>query len=165
MKNVHCNLRKIGKFSGYLLAVVLVNVFLTGCGLVTVNERLDINSSQALNGVWTGTLSDYEETKQVAVRLELTATTINAQRYTVAGTMELDGGEKLDVMGGVGAGRIPGVFDIGTPSGFGATASKSGEVLWELWGNRQHNDGVRWRFSIEKWKVMPQEILQREERA
>jgi hypothetical protein len=150
MKNVYCSLRKIEKFSAYLLAVVMVNILLTACGLVAVNETLDIKSPQALNGVWLGILSDFDKTKQVAVRLELTATTIDAQRYAVAGTIQFDNAEKLEVTGEVRAGKIPPVyFPAGAPSIFEATASKSGEVLWELRGNRFYNDDVRWQFSIE----------------
>jgi hypothetical protein len=137
------------RMANYLFALLLaIPALLSGCGLVTINETLNIEDPQTLNGVWTSVLSDYEKTKNVTVRLELTASSINAQLYSVKGTMQLDGGELLDVAGEVRAGQIPGAFDIGSPSFFKATASKSAEVLWEMGGFRYHNDGLRWNLSM-----------------
>lgn len=139
---------------------------LAGCGLVTITETLDVKSPQALNGVWTGVLAQQDcnfdngtttcvTTKEVTVRLELTTKAIDAQHYSVSGTMQLTDEEKLSVTGEVRAGRIPGVFDIGVPSWFQGTASSDTQVIWEFHAHRFHDDGVRWQdFSIRKFQTL-----------
>jgi hypothetical protein len=130
---------------------------LAGCGLVTIKETLDVKSPHALNGVWTGILSDCGvhsvncvTTKEVTVRLELTTTTIDTQHYSVSGTMQLGDGEKLSVAGEVQAGVIPAFYAIGNPSRFIGTASSNNQVLWKLDAHRFHDDGIRWSFAINK---------------
>jgi hypothetical protein len=142
---------------GFLL--IAVSIMLAGCGLVTVDERLDVNSPQALNGVWTGVLAQKDcnfdngsytcvTTKEVTVRLELTATTIDAQHYSVSGTLQLGDEEELSVTGEVRAGNIPAFYAIGTPSIFEGKASSDNQVVWELEAYRFHDDGINWSFAI-----------------
>jgi hypothetical protein len=137
-----------------VLMVIAVSMMSAGCGLVSVTETLDVKSPQALNGVWTGILKDCSfdnpthtcvTVKEVSVRLELTTTTIDAQHYSVTGTMQLGDEQKLSVAGEVRAGIIPAIYAIGI---FEGTASNDTQVLWELEAHRFQDDGIRWSFSI-----------------
>jgi hypothetical protein len=136
--------------------LIAVSIMSAGCGLVSVTETLDVKSPQALNGVWTGVLEQKDcnfdtgtytcvTIQEITVRLELTATTVDAQHYSVSGTMQFADEEELSVAGEVRAGNIPAFYTIGAPSQFSGTASSNNQVVWELEAHRFHDDGIRWR--------------------